>query len=89
MCRIAHRKLTFCEGSLALAYYGRGSAYSELGQFERAIEEYSGAIELDPQYAWAYACRGVAYCQLGQLEQAIEDCDEAIRLDPSDAVACP
>ena len=31
------------------AYLNRGVAYAELGQTERAIEEYSRAIELDPK----------------------------------------
>lgn len=53
-----------------------------MGMFRRAIEEYSSAIELDPQGAAAYCNRGRAYNQVGKYELAIEDCDKAIRLNP-------
>ena len=62
------------------AYLNRGTAYAELGQKERAIEEYSRAIELDPKKTKAYLNRGVAYAELGQMERAIEEYSRAIEL---------
>jgi len=56
----------------AKAYYGRGTAYLNLGQLERAMQEFDTAIGLVSQYAEAYNNRGVAYLRLGQAEQAIE-----------------
>jgi len=55
----------------------------ELGQPERAIEDYDEAIRLDPQHIEGYTNRGLAYHILGQYQQAIEDYEEAIRREPS------
>lgn len=45
----------------ALAYYNRGLAYQNKGQYDRAISDYNKAIEIDPgdakvYYSKAYAC---------------------------------
>jgi tetratricopeptide (TPR) repeat protein/DNA-directed RNA polymerase subunit M/transcription elongation factor TFIIS len=59
-----------------------GVTYGKLGQYERATQEFTEAIRLDPQHTKAYYNRGIAYGQLGQHEQATQDFAEAIRLDP-------
>jgi tetratricopeptide (TPR) repeat protein len=66
-----------------VSYLGRGAAYGNLGQPERAIEDFDKAIELDPNPTMAYFSRGAAYGNLGQPERAIEDLDKAIELDPN------
>ncbi len=43
------------------AYYNRGIAYHKKGQYNRAIQDYDKAIEINPQYADAYNNRGVVY----------------------------
>ena len=48
------------------------------GQYERAIEDYNKAIELNPNFANAYKCHGDAYYLLEQYERAIEDYNKAI-----------
>ena len=53
-------------------------AYHYLGQYERAIEDYDQALEINPQLAEAYNNRGLAY--LGQYERAIEDYDQALEI---------
>ncbi len=70
-----------------MAYSNRGSVYDDLGQHQRAIEDYDEAIRLDPQDAAAYNNRGLAYVDLGQFQKATIDLDEAIRLDPQLAMA--
>ncbi len=40
------------------AYDDRGRSYRDLGQDQRAIEDYDKAIELDPNVAAAYYNRG-------------------------------
>jgi tetratricopeptide (TPR) repeat protein len=72
---------------LAEAYNNRGNAYSDLGQYQNAIEDYNKAIRLQPDYAKAYSNRGLAYADLGQYQSAIKDYDEAIRLQPDLAEA--
>ena len=46
-----------------------------------SIQDYRGAIHLDPQLALAHNSRGNTYKDLGQYEKAIQDYNEAIRLD--------
>jgi len=64
-------------------YFGRGSAYSDLGQFERAIQDYNEAIELNPIADWLYNSRGECYQKFVQYELAIKDFDKAIELNPN------
>ena len=65
------------------AYYNRGVAYSDLKQYQQAINDYTQAIRIDPSLVPAYNNRGVTYGRLKQYQQAINDFDQAIRLDPS------
>lgn len=50
---------------------------------ERAVTDYTSAIELDPQYAKAYNNRGNARASLGDEERALQDYDTALELDDS------
>jgi len=65
----------------------RGYIYTGLGDYERAIADYTEAIRLAPEFAVAYNNRGYAYDNLGNYEQAIADYTEAIRLNPENAAA--
>ena len=68
-------------------YINRGYAYANLNQPERAIEDFSTAIALNPNYAEAYYNRGNAYAELNEHERAIEDYGKAIELNPAFAEA--
>jgi len=71
----------------AEAYYNRGVAYDNLGQYKAAIRDYNQAIRHKPDYAEAFFNRGVIYNTIGQYQRAIDDFNEAIRLHPRDAEA--
>lgn len=71
----------------AKSYQGRGIAYSDLGQYQRAIIDYDEAIRLDSYDHIAYFNRAAAYDDLGRYQRAIEDYNEAIRLKPDDSYA--
>ena len=58
----------------------------QTGDFEAAIEDYSRAIDLDPENALFYSGRAVAYNLKKDFEAAIEDFNKAIDLDPEDAL---
>ena len=73
---------TFFVSKAADAFYNSGKLYHIDGQHELAIQDYTEAIRLDPQYAIAYRGRGVVYSDLGQHKRSIQDYDEAIRLNP-------
>src|SRR3990170_3220596 len=56
-------------------------------EYNSAIEAFTSAIALDPNYVYAYGNRGIAYADKGQYDRAIEDYNKAIQLDPNDAKA--
>jgi Flp pilus assembly protein TadD len=60
----------------------RGAAYSHLEQWDKAIADYSRAIEFYPEFPEAYYNRANAYGNLGQWDKAITDFSRAIRIDP-------
>lgn len=66
------------------SYYNkRGLAYYHLGNNKNAIEDYSKAIRLKPDFSLAYYNRGCVYIKdPGQYQKAIEDFKKAIKLKP-------
>ena len=67
----------------ASMYNNRGTAYYNLGQYQHAIQDYSAAIRLKPDYSLAYYNRGCVYIKNpDQYKQAIEDLNKAIHLKP-------
>ena len=36
------------------AYFNRGFSFDKIGEYDRAIEDYSKAVQLDPSSAYAY-----------------------------------
>jgi tetratricopeptide (TPR) repeat protein len=44
-----------------------------MGQYERAIQDYNKALEINPQFASAYKNRGLAYQALGKTAEADGD----------------
>ena len=54
-----------------MAYSNRGNAYSWLGQYLRAIQDFDEAIRLDPQLVLAYYNRGDTYLNLREPQRAV------------------
>ncbi len=67
-------------------YNNRGISYRALKEYERAIADYSKAIELFPKKASFYANRGNAKRDLGRPD-AVDDYTRAISIDPRFAPA--
>ena len=72
---------------IAEAYFNRGNAKRELGQYEDAIADFNNSIQLQPDMADAYSNRGNVKGRLGRHEDAITDFVKAIQLDPDMAEA--
>ena len=82
--------------ALILPYIHRGIAKRNLGDaesthgnleearrlYKAAIEDYTQAITLDPEFFFAYNNRGNAKHALGRYKAAVEDYTQAITLDP-------
>jgi tetratricopeptide (TPR) repeat protein len=60
-----------------VAYHNRGDAYALKGDIDRAISDYTKAIELDPNYAPAYNNRGRAFTSKGDYARAVDDVTKA------------
>ena len=71
----------------AADWFKKGYQYYLNKEYDSAIEAYTKAIVLDPNYADAYNIRGAAYGSKGQYDRAIEDFNKAIQLNPNAAVA--
>ena len=70
------------------AYYSRGRAWSGKGDLDRAIADYSQAIQAQSEINGnAYVNRGSAWGGEGNFDRAFADFDQAIELDPKDAKA--
>ncbi len=74
-------------GNLALAYARRGDALSVAGQYARAIEDYTQAIKLKPDYTVAIFNRGSAYGFLRNYGRSVEDFTAVIASQPKNAKA--
>uniref|UniRef100_A0A1B6DCL6 STI1 domain-containing protein n=1 Tax=Clastoptera arizonana TaxID=38151 RepID=A0A1B6DCL6_9HEMI len=61
-------------------------AYSE-GDYKKAVEAYSEAIQLNPSSALLYAKRGQGYLQMNKPNACIRDCTRAITINPDSAAA--
>ena len=62
-------------------YLGQGDAFFAAGDYTRAINNYTCAIEAQPDFAPAYVNRGYAYVQQGNDDQALDDYNRALELD--------
>ena len=71
----------------SIMYYNRGNAFLKIGKYERAIEDYNSAAEINPTHADIYYNRGFAHGKLGNYEQAMRDYGRTVELDPRNAKA--
>lgn len=63
------------------------NAYDELKDFDKAIEFYNKAIEIDKTCALAFNNRGYSYFNKKEYENALQDYDKAILLNPKLQIA--
>ncbi len=63
------------------AYGNRGVSFTEIGDLNKALEDYNRAIVLDPFYTGIYFERGLVFAEMRQFDKAVADFDKAITLD--------
>ena len=67
---------------LAMAFHNRGVAFHELGDYQRAIQDYDTGLRYQPADAYVdYTNRGRAYVALNQHQRAIDDFNTALSLN--------
>jgi Tfp pilus assembly protein PilF len=65
-----------------LTFVSRGSAYLQLNQLEKALEDFNHAIHIEPEYARAFHLRGLVEEKRGADNRALDDFSRAIAIDP-------
>ena len=54
-----------------------------MGEFDRAIGDYTNSIDIDPKYIRAYYNRALAWEAKGLYEEALDDLQLFVSLDPT------
>jgi tetratricopeptide (TPR) repeat protein len=70
----------------AVNHYANGVNFYNSNNFNSAINEFTQAIQISPEYADAYIGRGNSYDNKGDVEMALHDYLEASKLDKKFAV---
>jgi tetratricopeptide (TPR) repeat protein len=68
-------------------YYEQGMSEFAMGEFEKAIEAYQQAIEVDAKFFDAWHALGMAYLRAGKIQEAIAAGKRAVEIDPNDMLA--
>ena len=69
----------------ALGFLLSGDANTRSGNHELAIEDYTKALELRPDYREALVNRGTGYAALRKFDDAVKDFSAAVRIGPENA----
>ncbi len=67
-------------------YFKTGQEFLSKGSYQDAIEQFSKAIELKPEYTDAYIARAGVYETLGEKEKALEDYKRTLVFDTKDGM---
>jgi len=66
----------------ALAWSRRGRAYTDLREYDLALQDANVALRLDPSLAWGYIYRARNYLERGNFSAMFADAEKAVQLDP-------
>jgi Tfp pilus assembly protein PilF/glutathione synthase/RimK-type ligase-like ATP-grasp enzyme len=72
---------------LAEEFYNLANELQELGQLERAVDNYRRSLEIYPNYAEVHNNLGNVLCELGQAEEAVSSYQRALVINPDYADA--
>lgn len=74
----------FASGQSAKSFYKAGDKFFDVNQYEDALEQYSKAIDLDPEFDKAYIKRAETYEKMGKFSEAAVDYERALVFLPKD-----
>ncbi len=63
------------------AYYNRANLYASNGDFERALKDYTKALDIDSKSRDAYYNRGLVRARMNQYDLAVQDFGKAVSMD--------
>jgi tetratricopeptide (TPR) repeat protein len=86
LTKVALDRVIECMPDCTTAYQDRSSYYLQSGEWNKAIDDLSKAIELDP-YLETHSKRGAAYIAAKEYDLAIADLDIAIKFHSDDNFA--
>ena len=75
------------EPNTATGFNERGNSYFDEKSYDRAIEDYNRAVQLDPKYALAFFNRARAYAEKRDYDRAVQDYTQSIQVNPNYAAA--
>lgn len=67
----------------SLVYNHRGMAFFVMGDYRRALKDFSRAIAYNAENCRNYGNRGLCHRMLGSYDKSIEDYDRALQISPS------
>jgi tetratricopeptide (TPR) repeat protein len=73
---------TYAGADMALEFFEEGQSRMSGNTWDGAVESFTVAIRLDPQFTKAYTNRGLAYTNKSDYDRAVADFTESIRLAP-------
>jgi tetratricopeptide (TPR) repeat protein len=65
------------------ALLASGIRHMEDGRMGAAVDDFTRAIEILPEFAEGWNKRATAYYLMGDLDQSLHDCDEVIKRNPN------
>lgn len=71
----------------AAIYFNSGIKLLEQGDYQRAIDYFTQAVQINPELVAAYYNRAIARHQLQQYQRAIANFTKVIQFNPNDAKA--
>lgn len=67
-------------GKMAIAHLNRGNYWYSKNQKDKALDDFSLAIEINPEFSSAYANRSLVYLDKGETEKALKDYNRYLEL---------
>ena len=65
------------------AHYGLGNALALLKHYDEALQQFTLAVQLAPNYVDAHYNRAVCLATLGRVQEALQEYQEVLRIDPN------
>ena len=67
-------------------YINRGNRYDEIGETQKAINDYKKSLELNPNYSEGLNNLAIMYCKERDYNTALKYFEKALYLNPDDQI---